>query len=243
MLKDIDHFCKKNDITYYLAFGTLLGAVRHSGFIPWDDDLDVMFTKDQYEKFARMYYSDRYKFVDIDNCAEHYQPMGRVVDTKTYQVRGRFKCYGARVDCYIICGSPNDVKEREILQNKYYALREKRRKCIIWWSRLVNNRLWPWKSVESKFIKGIVREELNCFYKYNYDESTHCYIYSHPYKVRFFEKELFEGKTYLKFEDREFPVPQKYRDLLSIWYGDYMKLPPLEKRKAYHDQNNMWLNE
>ena len=85
MLIDFDKFCRENNITYFLSYGTLLGAVRHKGYIPWDDDIDVMVPRTEIEKVRILYKSDRYKIADANNEPNYEYPYPRLIDMKTYR--------------------------------------------------------------------------------------------------------------------------------------------------------------
>ncbi len=78
--KHIHDFCVNNDIKYFLSCGTLIGAIRHHGFIPWDDDMDLMMLRSDYEKFCKLYSHDRYKFINCHTSKSYEYPFGRVYD-------------------------------------------------------------------------------------------------------------------------------------------------------------------
>ena len=85
ILKNVADFCDRNNLRYYLCGGTLLGAVRHKGFIPWDDDMDIAMPREDYEKFQKLYngYSDRYAVKGIENNEQWHMPFARVEDLNT----------------------------------------------------------------------------------------------------------------------------------------------------------------
>ena len=86
MLKEIDAFCKKNGLRYSLAFGTLLGAIRHKGFIPWDDDLDIMMPVEDIIKFKAIFNYDKLKFCDVDTEKYYDLDFPRISHKRTYKI-------------------------------------------------------------------------------------------------------------------------------------------------------------
>lgn len=86
MLADVDKYCRENDITYFVGYGTLLGAIRHKGFIPWDDDIDIIMPREDYNKFIREYGNERYKVLSNEYTTDYYYNFAKVVDLKTYAI-------------------------------------------------------------------------------------------------------------------------------------------------------------
>jgi LPS biosynthesis protein len=107
ILHAVDEFCKINNIKYSLAYGTLIGAVRHKGFIPWDDDVDIMMLRPDYEKFIRLFNNfrpDLYSVVSCELEAEFHWPMAKIVCNTTIkdELGYRYKQYGFAIDLFPI---------------------------------------------------------------------------------------------------------------------------------------------
>ena len=126
ILKNIAEFCDKNKMRYYLCGGTLLGAVRHKGFIPWDDDMDIAMPREDYIKFQKSYngYSDRYVVNGIENNEQWHMPFARVEDLDTvlyeHTLKPKYEKCHVFVDVFPIDGIPkNHVAE------KFFMLKQK----------------------------------------------------------------------------------------------------------------------
>lgn len=250
-----DKFCKDNGIIYYAAYGTLIGAVRHHGFIPWDDDVDVMMTRKEYNKFiaARNTIIDgeyRISCMGDDgypyNFAKFYSTRGTLQEYEQF----RFKT-GPWVDIFPMDScDDSDTKYLELLERfngTHWAYRKS----------LAYN---PSKAILGELVNGHVLEFFIRLYKK--------IVYA-PFKNKYLndlkrmEREFLElqGSLYrvigdlrknaynkadfadiidLPFEDMVIPCPKGYDGVLRVCYGDYMELPPIEKQVSTH--NNYFLD-
>lgn len=157
IMKDIDRFCRANDIRYTLSSGTLLGAVRHGGFIPWDDDADIFMLRKDFDRFIHIYKSDRYKLVYNFNPQEKLSPSGiaKVADTTTWLKDSTGKLdFGCWVDVFPLEAVPEDPREcRKFMHsimrvnNRMYHRRHKDIVSILksyhhsfgWWMRKLDS--------------------------------------------------------------------------------------------------------
>lgn len=252
MLKAVDNICQKYDIQYYVAAGTLLGAVRHQGFIPWDNDIDVYITRENFEKF-RLHcdelpdeylmvlpellgpkkYSDslprlsyRYMYIKMDEeVCRYYQNINNRVDLdfffidKTYDDwRGKLQRY----ELIVLYGLMNAYKHKSSFE--HYPKAQKLINHIL---RLIGRCIpLDWMRTHTAKIAN----------RYNHREDAHFYFTSNGILVgllRLRPVEYYGEPQRLKFEDTTVLAPQNPDALLRIFYGDYMKLPPENKRTPH----------
>lgn len=232
ILNKIKECSQKYGIRYYLQSGTALGAVRHGGYIPWDDDVDVFVPIDDYLRLIEILKDDpQYKIVSQFNT-EYYFGMGvgYMVDCNTICDINKFPIQlttGQSIDLFPLYGIPEDAKEKEKYIIKAKELEEK---CLI----AIDD--------ESR-IKAI--NELNSFLlKYKYDECKLIGNILMPFFVKdIFPKSMFGNGVEKKFETLHLKLPEKYDEYLTHMYGDYMKLPPEDKRNGEHYYNTYYLKE
>jgi len=237
ILKEIDKFCTQYDIRYYLACGTLIGAVRHKGFIPWDDDLDVFVPEPDFKRFAQLYSSNSFKLVTCYNYDKHPYPFGRLYDNRTCSESD----FGVGVDIYIIYGAPSDVNCQKMHQNKVFRYIKRKRFWLKYARCLEKLHLWPFYNVAYKMMNCNIKKAVHEFEKFGFEESE--YIWPYGGGKLNLKKEFYGNPVRIPFEDGFYNAPEHYHEVLTAGYGDYMKLPPEEKRQPYHNRKCYWKNK
>lgn len=243
--------CKGNNLKYYAAFGTVIGAVRHHGLIPWDDDIDVMMPRPDYEKFIAICQTSNigeYELVTPTNTENYYLTFSKFCDcNSTIAERKKSKCvFGVFIDIFPIDGAPNNLDDCSDLVRRF----NQKKNELSWVSN--NERIIDFiyllitfkfkrffKSCmylinRGKYRKSIV-ESLNriCTY-YNYEACDYCIVYAEEGINGIFPKSWLGDGYILPFEAYNVTVPLSYDKYLSHLYGDYMKLPPKDERVSHH---------
>lgn len=234
ILKEVHKVCVDHNITYYLAYGTLLGAIRHNGIIPWDDDIDIMMPREDFIKLQKVFSSDRYKVIWCYDCKEHTRSYGRVYDIKTFKKLGRHKALGLNIDVNLLYGAPDENKKLEHQKN-IERLVKKRFILNRIMRRLAQLYLWPKSKLEYDWLNKTVINIEKEYNKYPYNDNNDVYI-SPFYNI--YKREWFREKVLHTFEDGEFFIPNGYDEILRCCYGDYMQLPPEEERKRNHGRSS-----
>lgn len=243
ILDTIDRFCQKRGLRYSLAYGTLIGAVRHQGFIPWDDDIDIMMPRSDYDRFRETFRSPGYRLADLagrDDCVETFV---KVCKEGTFMVDRNFgrELWGVNVDVFPIDGAPsegleahyatlNAVREKLFQICPYYKSVKKGRFPLLLKYLLKRIRYFhpgSFMSLKKKLADG--QKAIP------YEDSVTVGIYYAAEKTRtFMEKRVYDEIGALPFEGRSCPALIHYDTYLTKLYGDYMQLPPEEKRVSHH---------
>lgn len=239
MLDEIDAFCRKHDIRYSIAFGTLLGAIRHKGFIPWDDDVDIMMPLPDLLKFKQLFKSDNLTYVDVDTDTRYGYAFSRIAYNKSYNKDGLIsKSYGVCIDVYVIIGIP---QVSDSFFEKLYPLFNKRIHANHWKSRLIN--FFPIKTIP--FYSKIQRDYRNYLFEksVSYDKASMFYIIAGPLRLKdkmMYDRDLFVNIIDIPFEDRVYKAIADWDYFLKLRYGNYMQLPPEDQRHPYHGGKYNW---
>lgn len=253
ILKDIDKFCRENEIEYCIAYGTTLGAVRHGGFIPWDDDIDICMKRAEYEKFlelAKQGMKEKYDILNIYETKGYISTFSKVSKkgTKFVEASSSNENYqqGIFVDVFPLDYTSDNKEERQKDFKKSWFLARIMMLCEIS-NPILPSTLSAVKKMISKLgckiIHGclkiigcnkikVYQRYLKCAVKYNEQENAKYladYQLLKPEKTVLLEKDIFPPKL-MKFEDAEFPVPGQVDVYLKKIYGNYMELPPVEAR-------------
>lgn len=250
ILKDVAAFCEGNRIRYSLGYGTLLGAVRHQGFIPWDDDVDVMMPREDYERFRTTYKSDKYSFIDSHNTPDCYIAFGRVCDTEKTLASSSIpwikKDVGVWIDIFPIDRVPDDKSTFERFYDSLYLLTRFnvgiRKVHAISSSRFsISKRLkiWVLKKTNPRLIKRNpvdIVNDINTLIKLASPSDSHYWsqLCCPDVRARLSDEEIREYIK-IKFEDSEFFVWKNYDSILRHSYGDYMTPPPKKRQKPLQD--------
>lgn len=241
ILDEVDAFCREKKINYWVTAGTLLGAIRHKGYIPWDDDIDIGMLRSDYDKFILNFnnVSDKYKVYSYENDNTFYYPHAKVLDTQTvlYEPDKNGNKLSVNIDLFVYDEAKNqqDANKRyfardlyrtfHLQQNFKYVPKGNIFKCLaVYFVRFIS-KLFP----KGYFMKKIVENSKKQIGK------NLPYIANFTAWSRFLcKKEIFTEFIEVEFEGRKYMAPKNYDTWLKCFYTDYMQLPPEEKRVSHH---------
>ena len=251
ILKEVAAICEEQNLRYYLIYGTLIGAIRHKGFIPWDDDLDIMMPREDYIKILDYFaaHKEEHKHLEVfnpDTCKDYPYMITRISDNR-YRIEtdNEKDCgMGVFIDIYPYDGLGRTWEEAV----KFGMKGDRISSCCF----LATREHYKWDQLNT-FVKNVLRMPL--FYvsklmgkKYFqnklsalaglklYDECEYigCVVWLSGGERDMFKREWFDEYIEVPFEDASFRVPKEYDLVLKQTYGDYMKLPPVEERIGHH---------
>ena len=253
VLLKIDEICKENGWRYFLFYGTLLGCIRHQGFIPWDDDIDIWMPREDFEKFSSWCEEHEkdlkpFKLCNRKNTKNYVYAIPRFSNMEykyinTYERLQQFDI-GVFVDIYPIdnfCSSYKKAKELErkiniynILYNIYVNGMEekkifKRMLKLVIRTIIILFKGQNWNLCVDKEIADLIYRKTT-----NNDLFIGDPVWKNPYNY-IAQRQSFTESISKSFCGYEFPVPKEYDKILTELYGDYMVLPPKDKQIAHHN--------
>jgi lipopolysaccharide cholinephosphotransferase len=254
ILKEVHEFCQKHHLKYSLAYGTMLGAVRHKGFIPWDDDIDIIMPRRDYDVLISSFNSETHiqnlQLISHDIDSRYYLPFAKVVNRDTdvkENVNSNFHI-GIFVDVFALDNmSDDEVKGADLYrQVKRYGnlltmknlVRDKNRS----WSKNLLIRLFHCclsvipRTMIIRHIDKLIRK---------YAGPTMTQYVGNIYPGNYGKKEIMPSSWWdnvmeVDFEEYKFNVSKEYHKILSNLYGNYMQLPPENKRVTHHGFKAFW---
>jgi len=256
MLKSISTICAENNLRYYLCGGSLIGSVRHKGFIPWDDDIDIMMPREDYKKFLELADERLPDGIKIQNYTHFHYPQkpemhhAQVIDLNTRIVRNwsnKKSEINLWIDLFPIDGMPKNILRRKL--HYYHVMFWHVIMQLSWFDEIVNqskpNRPFYEKAI-IKFIKlthlgkswdtiKIIKKMDSILEKYSFDSSEYCCSLHGSYRQKeIHQRYLFDEVIELPFEDAKFKVPAEYDAILKQYYGNYMTPPETRAEKEDH---------
>lgn len=250
-LKSIDKCCRENNIKYSICWGTMIGAIRHHGFVPWDDDVDIMMKRDEYNRFLKVYNDPNYKLYTPQKDKNCILLLSRVYNKNTEVV---FNYYSKSYFGLWISIFPYD--------NAPDADLEKWEKKRTFWVNLYHIKSMKYLTTESigrKVIKFVCKIPLSpfssfwlfkkiekCLTMYNGKRTKNICIWDNGFgftKFFYFPAELFDEFIDVDFDGVKCKIIKGYDQFLRMYYGDYMTPPPVEKQAPSHDYKAYYVNE
>ena len=249
-------FCDKHNLTYYLAYGTLIGAVRHKGFIPWDDDIDIQMPRQDYNKLIDIFNDEKedlhLQLINpYDACSRH--SIVKIVDTRTVKIEERVsygeQSLGVDIDIFPLDGQPEDEKEylhfyrrlRWIYLIYYYTTIKQNAKSLPRKLKVLVLLLKLFFCDKNKLLDKAAKIHR----RFPYEQCScvgvvECVANTEENR---FLKSSFADTVMLEFEGHLFKCPIGYDDVLRAVYGDYMQLPSEDKRVTHHDYKTFFKDE
>ena len=251
-LKVFDEFCKKHSITYFLGYGTLIGVVRHKGFIPWDDDIDIVIPRPEYEKLEKIIETEEipqgYHFDSLKERTYVYPFMKFCYSSslaKEAKLCEKYNQSPIWLDLFPLDGVPEHTLKRTLLFKTNLFLRNFMFTAMVdlkqmrGLQKILTLCLRPLAQIITPHRIGVLINTLSQRYPYTstgyVGNVVWCYV---PYEAMNIDsfRDAIDGE----FEDLVFPIPKEFDYILTQRFGSYMKLPPKEKQVGHLEETIIW---
>lgn len=245
ILDKVASFCESQNLRYSLYGGTLLGAIRHNGYIPWDDDIDISMPRPDYERFIENFYLIEDSYLKLHELRLHNYypyPFIKVSDERTLFIENFNYKYqmGVNIDIFPIDGLPLLEKDSKKIMKKskfFRGLVDMKRIRISKERAIYKNTLLLFSRIILSIvpINFLLKQIIRLTNKYNYDQSNYIgnIVWGYASKERC-NKRVYSDFIFHNFEDKKFKIMIGYDEYLSNVFDEYMQLPPNEKQKAHH---------
>ena len=244
ILDFIDSFCKENGINYCINYGTLIGAIRHKGFIPWDDDIDLSMTRENYERFIQLFSEkqSRYQILSLETDNQYFNNFIKIVDPTTKIIDTRnTKTYdsGIFIDIFPM-DTFNDSKVVDICYKleSFKLLSFSKHKNIVYGDSklkdLIRTLFWIFlRPVSPRLFANQIEKQIQ---KYRVEDGKYiAFIPSKAKEKEIFPRDMFDELIETPFEHLVLPAPKRFDVVLKQFYDDYMTVPPKEKQIYIHE--------
>lgn len=255
MLVYFRNFCEKNNLTFYLIGGSLIGALRNGGFVPWDDDIDVMLPRPDYERLTKLWKeqesNERFELLRTDDKIFTGNIFTTLTDKNYTLVKAnQTECdipHGLVMDIFPLDAAPDSPLQRkmQLLWTMIYSL---------FLAQVVPEKHGGIVGLGSRVLLGIfkgdkIRRKIwqyaeKQISKYKFEDNKYVTeLCSGPkWMVPKYPKEIYDSVTYVTFEGERMPCMSGYDKYLTMVFGDYMQLPPKEEQKPHHEIAYLDLN-
>ena len=246
ILKEFHKFCVENNIRYFISHGTLLGTIRYKGFIPWDDDIDVLVPREDYNRLLTLFKdNEQYRLLHFEKDERFLFPYAKLCDMTTLKVEKEQEAdlhLGLDMDIFPLDAWDNDLKKARV--------EVKRQSRAMFGLGLAKSD----KATSASFLKRLVKRVLMVFHKMRgskyYVRKIMKEAIKHPYEGSKYlggkawnvygyrdilPAEVFDHPIDVEFEGYKFWAPVGYDAFLTSLYGDYLPEPPPERRKTHHN--------
>ena len=249
ILKNFDAFCRQNNIRYFLSNGTLLGAAKYKGFIPWDDDIDVCLPREDYDRFIAEYPpSGKYELLCSERNSGYIFPYAKLSDTSTViknQVSLKNYTYGVHVDIFPLDYWNDDLQIAKKQIKKLEGIANNLIMSIASFSlgrtflRTCAKTVWcaaahikGHKRISTELNDEIIKTKNNSGERY-----CGCIVWPIHGEGEILPADIFGETVYLEFEGGEYPAPMEYDAYLKNLYGEWSKELPQKKQRSHHKFN------